>query len=165
MNSNSNSKNSGGLFSALTGAVSAATSAVTNAVKGTVKNSTNNTKKNTTNNTKKTNMNTTVKPVTAEVNAPTVNENSMSNSTAPMKGGAASVNSSIPYGQRQPTEAVMQWATTAGAPTPTGSQMRNVAHGGKRRTRKRRTHRRRHTKHKKSHRQHKRTTKRHTHRK
>lgn len=159
--SNSSNSNSGGLFSALTGAVSAATSAVTNAVKGTAK--TNNTKKNGMNNTKKNNS-TAVKPVTAEVNAPTVNETSMANSTAPMKGGAASVNASVPYGQRQPSEAVMQWATTAGAPTPTGSQMRNVAHGGKRSTRKRSTRRHRHTKHKKSHRKHKRSMKRKTHR-
>ncbi len=32
----------------------------------------------------------------------------------------------------QPSEAIMKWATTAGVPSPV--QMRNVAHGGKRRT-------------------------------
>ena len=44
------------------------------------------------------------------------------------------------YGPRmqQPSEEIMEWATTAGAPTPTGPQMRNVAHGGNRRNRTRR---------------------------
>ena len=38
----------------------------------------------------------------------------------------------------QPSERVMQWATTAGAPTPCAKDMQGVAHGGRRRTRRRR---------------------------
>ena len=41
-----------------------------------------------------------------------------------------------PLGMRdanlQPSEAVMKWATTAGAETPSAAEMRNVAHGGAR---------------------------------
>jgi hypothetical protein len=66
------------------------------------------------------------------------------------RGGVASVNYSVPDSQRQPSEAVMRWATTAGAATPTGPQMRNVAHGGKRRTHRKRTHRRKTTHRRKS---------------
>jgi hypothetical protein len=61
-------------------------------------------------------------------------------------GGMAPVN--FGYGPRmqQPSNAVMYWATTAGAPMPPESEMRNVAHGGKRRThRKRRVHKRKST--------------------
>jgi len=42
----------------------------------------------------------------------------------------------------QPSHGVMRWATTAGAATPSAAEMRNVAHGGKRR--KRRTRGRKH---------------------
>ena len=69
----------------------------------------------------------------------------------PIKGGMAPVNFSYGPRMRQPSEEIMQWATTAGIPTPTGPEMRNVAHGGKRRTHKRRTHR---VKHRKSHKKH-----------
>ena len=69
----------------------------------------------------------------------------------PIKGGMAPVNFSYGPRMRQPSEEIMQWATTAGVPTPTGPEMRNVAHGGKRRTHKRRTHR---VKHRKSHKKH-----------
>ena len=69
----------------------------------------------------------------------------------PTKGGMAPVNFSYGPRMQQPSERVMQWATTAGASTPTGPEMRNVAHGGKRRTHKRRTHR---VKHRKSHKKH-----------
>ena len=52
----------------------------------------------------------------------------------------------------QPSNKIMEWATTAGIPTP--SKMPNVAHGGKRRTR--RKHRKhsgkRHTKRSRKHR-------------
>ena len=41
----------------------------------------------------------------------------------------------------QPSEGVMEWATTAGAPTPSAAEMRGVAHGG-RRSRKRSTYKR-----------------------
>ena len=71
--------------------------------------------------------------------------------SVPTKGGMAPVNFSYGPRMRQPSEEIMQWATTAGVPTPTGPQMRNVAHGGKRRTHKRRTHR---VKHRKSHKKH-----------
>ena len=69
----------------------------------------------------------------------------------PTKGGMAPVNFCYGPRMRQPSEEIMQWATTAGVPTPTGPEMRNVAHGGKRRTHKRRTHR---VKHRKSHKKH-----------
>ena len=69
----------------------------------------------------------------------------------PIKGGMAPVNFSYGPRMRQPSEEIMQWATTAGILTPTGPEMRNVAHGGKRRTHKRRTHR---VKHRKSHKKH-----------
>ena len=69
----------------------------------------------------------------------------------PIKGGMAPVNFSYGPRMRQPSEEIMQWATTAGVPTPPGPEMRNVAHGGKRRTHKRRTHR---VKHRKSHKKH-----------
>ena len=42
----------------------------------------------------------------------------------------APVSYSIPPNQRQPTDAIMEWATTAGVPTLSELQMRNVAHGG-----------------------------------
>ena len=42
----------------------------------------------------------------------------------------------------QPSQGVMRWATTAGAPMPSAAEMRNVAHGGKRS--KRRTRGRKH---------------------
>lgn len=74
-------------------------------------------------------------------------------------GGVAPVNYRYPPNMQQPSDAVMEWTTTAGAPTPL-SGMRNVAHGGRRRrhsrkyrthkhkrnhTRKHKTHRRKHT--------------------
>lgn len=45
-------------------------------------------------------------------------------------GGVAPVSFSTPINQRQPTEAIMEWATTAGVQTLSEPQMRNVAHGG-----------------------------------
>lgn len=58
-------------------------------------------------------------------------------------GGVAPTGYSVPGNQRQPSEQIMEWATTAGAPTPT-SGMRNVAHGGRRnRTRRNRRNRNR----------------------
>jgi len=66
------------------------------------------------------------------------------NSTTKLQqGGMAPVNFRYPANMQQPSERVMQWATTADAPTPPASEMRNVAHGGKRRT---------HRKHKTAHR-------------
>ena len=38
----------------------------------------------------------------------------------------------------QPSERVMHWATTAGAPTPCAKEMQGVAHGGRRTRRRRR---------------------------
>jgi hypothetical protein len=55
-------------------------------------------------------------------------------------GGVAPTGYNVPGNQRQPSEQIMEWATTAGAPTPT-SGMRNVAHGGNRRTRRNRNRR------------------------
>jgi hypothetical protein len=46
----------------------------------------------------------------------------------------------------QPSERVMHWATTAGAPTPCSKDMQGVASGGRRRrTRRRNCKKRRHT--------------------
>ncbi len=71
-------------------------------------------------------------------------------------GGAESINPA-PYpaavmaeGQ-QPSNEIMEWATTAGIPAPLN--MQNVAHGGKRRTRRKR-HGKRHTKRSKRSRKH-----------
>jgi hypothetical protein len=50
-------------------------------------------------------------------------------------GGVAPVNFRYPPDMQQPSDKVMEWATTAGLPTPT-SGMRNVAHGGARRTKR-----------------------------
>jgi flagellar hook-basal body complex protein FliE len=139
--SNSKNSNTGGIFSGLFGAVA-------NAAKNVTKKATNVTKKATNavtgrnNSTKNVvakasvNIAPEVAPVTAGVNAP-VNANT-TNATSPlMKGGVAPINYSIPLDQRQPSEDVMRWATTAGMAVPSGSQMRNVARGGKRRTIKR----------------------------
>jgi hypothetical protein len=53
------------------------------------------------------------------------------NSTAPsMKGGMAPINYRV--ANMQPSEAVMKWATTAGADMPSKAEMRGVAHGGRR---------------------------------
>lgn len=51
------------------------------------------------------------------------------------KGGVAPVSYTIPPTQRQPSEQIMEWATTAGASAPSGQQMKNVAYGGTRRKR------------------------------
>jgi hypothetical protein len=96
------------------------------------KNSGLNTRKNNTNS-KNSNIAT---PVTAGTN---VNTSKVSNQT----GGMAPTNFRYPPNMQQPSERVMQWATTAGAPMPPESEMRGVAHGGRRRSiRKRRSHRR-----------------------
>ena len=87
--------------------------------------------------------------VASSVPAPPVTNPFMPPSTT--SGGMAPVNFSYGPRMQQPSERVMQWATTAGVPTPIGPEMRNVAHGGKRRTHKRRTHR---VKHRKSHKKH-----------
>lgn len=88
--------------------------------------------KNTNNVTRKNNS----KPVTqGTMNAPVVNNSMKANSTMPQTGGMAPVN--YRSANLQPSEKVMEWATTAGAPMPSQSEMRNVAHGGgKRRTRR-----------------------------
>ena len=51
-------------------------------------------------------------------------------------GGVAPTNFEYPANMRQPSDKVMEWATTAGVPTPT-TGMRNVAHGGKRKNKSR----------------------------
>lgn len=73
--------------------------------------------------------------------------NKNKNNTGCQAGGVA------PVGMRdanlQPSAAVMKWATTAGAATPSAAEMRNVAHGGARTTRKHKKAKS-HKKHKKS---------------
>jgi hypothetical protein len=54
------------------------------------------------------------------------------------QGGVAPAGFQYPARMQQPSERVMEWATTAGAPMPPAAEMRNVAHGGKRRTHKHR---------------------------
>ena len=74
------------------------------------------------------------------------------------RGGASDIspaptNYSTVSANPQPSERVMQWATTAGAPMPPAAQMRNVAHGGRRtrRCKKRIHHRCRHSRRRRSH--------------
>ena len=52
------------------------------------------------------------------------------------RGGMAPVNYSTVSANPQPSENVMQWSTTAGYPRPSAAEMRNVAHGGRRRTKR-----------------------------
>ncbi len=135
--SKTQNSNSGGILSSLFGAVSKATNAATGAVAqatNAVTGKTNSNNKNTKN------VKPTATPVTTPLNPPTTTGGGKK-----QRGGVASVGYGVPGNQRQPSEAVMQWATTAGVPTPSGPQMRNVAHGGKRRTHRKRTHRRKST--------------------
>jgi len=104
-----------GFFTNLYNSAKNVTKKASNVVLG----STNNTKRNTSKNTAVV-FN---KPVTAGVNISTVQ--------TPQKGGVAPNSYSVPPNQRQPSEAIMNWATTAGIPKP--SHMNNVAHGGRRR--------------------------------
>ena len=141
-NKNSGNKNQNsnkGFFSGLLNAAKNATNKATQAVTGNKPNSKNN---NGSKNSSEMPVATTanngaaVKPAANGVNIPI-----QSNNTAPkptQNGGVASVNASVPPGQRQPSEEIMEWATTAGVPTPTGPQMRGVAQGGSRRNRTRR---------------------------
>lgn len=62
------------------------------------------------------------------------------------RGGMAPIQAGMTLKAYQPSEGVMRWATTAGAATPSEAEMRNVAHGGARRSSRRR-HRRRHRRH------------------
>ena len=73
------------------------------------------------------------------------------------RGGMAPISYRTVSENPQPSERVMQWATTAGAPMPPAAEMRGVAHGGKHSNRRtKRTHhckKRRHThcRHKRHH--------------
>ena len=60
------------------------------------------------------------------------------------RGGVASVSYRTVSANPQPSERVMEWATTAGAPMPSAKEMSNVAHGGRRGTKRRGTKRRHH---------------------
>jgi hypothetical protein len=120
MNAAASKSNSKGFFNSIGNAFKKAKNTV-------VGNATNNSKAN--NSTRKN-----VKPVTVPMNIPSANSQAP-NSTAPMKGGVAPVGFRVPANMQQPSEEVMKWATTAGMPTPSGPQMRNVAHGGSRRRR------------------------------
>lgn len=146
MSTNSVTQNSSpGFFNQITSAVSGAVNTAKKAVAG------NNTKKNNSvkNNSAKNNS---AKNNSAKNNSAKNNSSMTENSTAlpvtanvdvpVMKGGVAPVNFRYPANMQQPSEAVMEWATTAGAPMPSASEMRNVAHGGKRSTSKRRTRKR-----------------------
>jgi hypothetical protein len=135
MSNNSNSSNSG-FFGKLTGALSGAVNAVTG----------------------KKNNDPVIAPVAkSNISSPmrnnsSKNKNSTMNfgykaspnntATVTQAGGMAPVRYNIPDNQRQPSEEIMKWATTAGVPTPI-SGMRNVAHGGSRRNRTRRNRNRR----------------------
>jgi hypothetical protein len=151
-NSTNKPKNGINIFGTITNAVSGVVNTATNVISGNRKNKKNNTRRNSKNMVKNSMLangvvangmlanGVVVKPVTAGVNAP-------------IKGGAAPVNFRYPANMQQPSEEIMEWATTAGAPTPI-SGMRNVAHGGKRSThRHKKSHKKSHHKksHKKSH--------------
>ncbi len=108
--------NSGGLFNAIGKAFSNAKNAVVGSKNANALNSTR----------KNTSKNANVMPASTGVpNVPVTT------------GGMAPANFRYPINMQQPSEKVMEWATTAGAPMPPAAMMRNVAHGGKRR----RTHR------------------------
>jgi len=61
------------------------------------------------------------------------------------RGGVAPYPSGMTLQAYQPSENVMEWSTTAHAARPSEAEMRNVAAGGARRSRRRRHGRRRHT--------------------
>lgn len=106
-------------------------------------------------------------------NATNMSRNTLKNKTtqlASQAGGVAPVNFRYPANMQQPSEEIMEWATTAGLRTPT-TGMRNVAHGGKRRTHKKHRHHKRKSAHHskrggsaKKHTRRHRTMKRKTHR-
>jgi len=62
-----------------------------------------------------------------------------------LRGGVAPYPSGMTLQAYQPSENVMEWSTTAHAARPSEAEMRNVAAGGARRSRRRRHGRRRHT--------------------
>lgn len=62
-----------------------------------------------------------------------VNQGFQQTPTAAQTGGMAPVNFEYPANMRQPSDKIMEWATTAGMPTPS-TGMRNVARGGARKT-------------------------------
>jgi len=104
-------------------------------------------------------------------NVETENVPKNSNSTAlEQAGGVAPAFYQYPARMQQPSDRIMEWATTADAPTPSASEMRGVAHGGKRRanTHKKRKTMRKHAARKTHHhgkrRQHRKSRK-HTHHK
>jgi hypothetical protein len=134
---NTNSTNSG-FFSKIGNALTGAVKTVTNVAAGKKNNSVkNNIPKNINikNNTRKS-MN--VASNSMNVSNTALNQTALSPSSPIQSGGMAPVGFQYPPNMRQPSDAVMEWATTAGIPTPL-SGMRNVAHGGKRKTyRKRR---------------------------
>ena len=147
-----NNSNSGGIFGAIGNAFKKATNAVvgnksanSNAKKTNNsnvqknKNKNNSNTRNNRNNRSNRNNSMNAVPAVVGVNAPVVNASPEPavNNTA-MKGGVAPVNFRYPPDMQQPSAKVMYWATTAGVPTPTGPEMRNVAHGGTRRNRNRR---------------------------
>jgi hypothetical protein len=148
MSTNSATQNSSpGFFNSITSAVSGAVNSAKKAVAGNNTKKNNSTKNNSTkNNSTKNNSsiaeNATALPVTANVNVPV------------MKGGVAPVNFRYPPNMQQPSEAVMEWATTADTPMPPASEMRNVAHGGKRKTHKRSTRKHRSHRRKSTHKRH-----------
>jgi hypothetical protein len=91
-------------------------------------------------NTSKKNNNSWLNSFTSMFSAKNNSQNAPANGQT---GGVAPVNYRYPPNMQQPSEAVMEWATTADAPTPL-SGMRNVAHGGRRKHRTRK-HKRSHT--------------------
>lgn len=127
-NVNSNSQERQGFLQGLFSAAKNATMKATNAVTGNKPNINKN---------KTPNSNKAVRPVTAGVNVLT--NSNKPNNTSPQTGGVAPTSYSVLPDQRQPSERIMNWATTAGVPTPVGPEMRNVAHGGKRRSHRRRS--------------------------
>jgi hypothetical protein len=128
-NSKPPANNSGGIF----GTIGKAFSNAKNAVVGS-NNTKNATKPNNTKNATKPNNTKNAIVMPASTGVPNVPVTT---------GGMAPVNFRYPANMQQPSEEVMEWATTAGAPMPPAAMMRNVAHGGKRRNRTRRSKSRR----------------------
>ena len=139
----SNSGNGKGILNAMSGALTGAVGTVTGAVTNVA-----NAAKNAVAGNKNKNSKNATMPVTAGTIVPG------------QTGGMASIN--YRSANMQPSEKVMEWATTAGLPTPPASMMRNVAHGGKRRTKRRHSKKRHTTKSRRVYK--KRTMKRKTHR-
>jgi hypothetical protein len=125
MNSSQNSNS--GFFGAITNVFKKATN--------TLKNSISNSNSNKNMNSRNIKKNNTAKNNSAK-NSLNYGFTASPKNTSTQAGGVAPVNFRYSNSMQQPSEKIMEWATTAGLPRPPASEMRGVAHGGKRKTRK-----------------------------